>query len=233
MTTILPLAIRPKDDGELIWLSKEENLGGGKRAELFLKERAVSCGPYFTARDDSTMFVWSEDRRRKVDYLICENAFELQIFPALVRHGIEAVAPAAPASSSEFSASEELLRKVLSSQADGEKRDALRISELKALKVEVSERIVASIADIGFRWQQREKGAGRVASFGAVGVLEWCDEELSKLLLYELNISIVSAARIFDVLFSELRDALRYWRCQGDWGKLVSDGDVLTLIPVK
>lgn len=239
----LPVAVRAKEGGDLLWFSGEEKRKESVHRPVY--RRPVSAG--LVAFGDSPSKSGNHSYFFHVDDLLFGNVGVMHVLgrvPAvhipdgMLIHTFVPETAGLPrtldnTSSDPFRFSEGLLIQLLDSQADGERRDALSNAQLRAMAVEVTERVEEAIADIGYRWKQRGQGAGHLVSFAVNDLVRWCDDELSKLLVYELNISIVSAASVFNRLFRELFDEVKARPLCGDWGRLVADGDALTLIPAK
>ena len=224
--TTLPLAIRTKDDGPLVWLSdKEDEKVPSHRG------RAREFHDYYisVAREDVSNAALQLFYRNAIGASRMEVLQFRQSAPTPALTGVRQ----GDANQSGFVVSNALVDDVIKYQLDNEKRGALSQRELLALKVEVSERVVEAIADVGYRWIERGQGAAHIATYDLSWELNWSDEEVSKILIYELNISIVSAARVFGRLFKEIMMELEVRPMHGDWGRLVIDGQALTLIPAE
>jgi hypothetical protein len=287
----LPLAVRAKDDGDLIWFSDEGRgvakavqAGSVKHAKHFRPEMFVhtyvqlegsyekkawiigpddfrnrlfstSCDPFRIAKQSHALplIAWSEgDEIMRAGARPSEATQDSKYLLALVDKHLRQVSEFVPSwyraerkvedsfaalgqpqpSGGAFVVSEQFVQTLLSCQADGERREVAG-ADRSELQREVSERVVDAIADIGYRWMERRRGADKIVSFDSSGRVEWCDEELAKLLVYELNVSIVAASRVFDLVFGEVYRWVLSSRISGDWGRLVGDGAFLTLVPTQ
>lgn len=131
-----------------------------------------------------------------------------------------------------FLPSRDLVAVILQWQADGDPRSNTAGDDQR-LWAEISERIVEGIGDLGYRWQDRKQSVGKVATFAAAGGLVWCEDELAKILLFELNVAVLGARDTLEAIFLELRDFLQSRFLSGDWGSIQVDGLNLILIPAE
>lgn len=91
----------------------------------------------------------------------------------------------------------------------------------ESFREEVSERLVEAFADLAYRKQTGRPFRLEVARFGRDGVMEWCDNNLSKILVFELNIELIHAREFLDRVCREFRDYLGLGEVAGDWGRLL------------
>lgn len=128
-----------------------------------------------------------------------------------------------------FSPSADLVRLILSSQAEGLTERTLIDNQLKA---EIGERIIESFADYAWRRQEAEELSIELAQFEADGRLAWCDNALAKILLFEANVAFLRAEPFLSAVFLEVVDFLQKGVIRGDWGELVGrDRNLRVLVP--
>lgn len=127
--------------------------------------------------------------------------------------------------------SEELAAAVLSAQVEGDSSRGVGGEVMTEVRQEVSDRVEEAIADIGYRWMSKARATGRIVTFDRSMNLQWCDQDLARLLVFELNIAIISARNVFNMLFRELSSRLSVAAVQGDWGHLQVDGPSILLVP--